>query len=170
MYRISEVIPGEGLTLHLTYLDGATVHADVSGLLEKGAGVFAPLLERAFFALVAPGPRGRTVTWPGELDLDADVFRMSDDDPDKPQDIRTLGSTAPLPADQVSLEVARVIQASGLTQKAVAERAGMQQPNVARLRDPSYHGHSVAALRRLADALGQDLEVRFVPKANRRAS
>lgn len=162
MYRISDVTPGEGLTLHLTYTDGATVHADVSGLLAGDPGVFSPLRDRSFFEGVLLDRRGRTVTWPGELDLDADVFRMEDSDPDKPERIRTLTSTPPLPADPVSGVVARAIAGSGLTQGEVARRSGMQQPNVARLADPQYHGHSVAALRRVAQALGQEVEVRFV--------
>ena len=94
MHKITEVTPGEGYTLHITYGDGATVHADVSGL-SKGD----------------PGERGRSVAWPGELDLDADVFRMHDNDPDKPHDIRTLANTPPLPADPISLEVAHARKA-----------------------------------------------------------
>ncbi|SMB86516.1 XRE family transcriptional regulator [Deinococcus hopiensis] len=170
MHKITEVTPGEGLTLHLTYADGATIHADVSGLLAGDPGVFAPLADRAFFEGVQLGRRGRIVTWPGELDLDADVFRMEDGDPDKPGEFRTLSSTPPMPADPVSLEVARVLDASGLTQSEAAARAGMQQPNVARLLDPQYHGHSLSTLRRLAEALGYDVEVKLVPRQQDRAS
>lgn len=161
MYRITEVRAGDGLTLHLTYADGATVHADVSGLLQGDAGVFAPLRDRAFFDLVQPGRRGRVVTWPGELDLDADVFRMGDDDPDKPREIRTAKSTPPLEADPVSAEVVGAIRASGLTQAEIARRMGTQQPQVARLADPNYHGHSLDSLRKLAAALGLEVEVRL---------
>ena len=164
MYRIESIQPGEGYTLHLTYTDGATVHADLSGLMDA-PGVFAPLADRAFFEQVHTDRRGRVVTWPGELDLDPDVFRMADDNPDKPAEFRTLASTPGREPDPVSAEVASAIRASGLRQAEVAERAGMQQPNLARLADPDYHGHSVTALRRLADALGLDLQVRLVPKA-----
>lgn len=65
--------------------------------------------------------------------------------------------------DPVSLAVAEAVRSSGLTQARVAELMGTAQPNVARLARPEYHGHSVATLRRLAEALGMRLEVRFVP-------
>jgi|GEM_PF-2441362 len=164
MYKISEVTPGEGLTLHLTYTDGATVHVDVSSLLDGDPGVFVPLRERAFFERVQVGPRGRTITWPGELDLDADVFRMDPDDPYNPSDFRILASTPPEPADPVSVAIAQAVKLVGLPQRAVAERAGMQQPNLARMMDPEYHGHSMSALRRVADALGMEIEFAVRPR------
>ncbi len=161
MYRIDSIQPGEGYTLHLTYTDGATVHADLSGLMAR-PGVFAPLTDRAFFEQVHTDRRGRVITWPGELDLDPDVFRMDDDDPNKPDGFRTLSRTAGREPDPVSQEVARAVRDSGLKQGEVAERAGMQQPNVARLMDPDYHGHSVSALRRVAEAMNLQLAVGFV--------
>ncbi|ULH17451.1 DUF2442 domain-containing protein (plasmid) [Deinococcus sp. KNUC1210] len=162
MYRLTDVRPGDGLTLHLTYTDGATVHADVAGLLAGDPGVFAPLAARSFFEQVALGPRGRSITWPGELDLDADVFRLDDGDPAKPDVFRTLSSTAATPPDPVSSALRQAVEASGLTQAEVARRADMKQPNLATLLDPTYHGHSLSAVRRVADALGLQVQVTLV--------
>lgn len=159
--RISDVRPGEGLTLHLTYMDGATVHADVSSLLEGDPGVFAPLRDRSVFEAVTAGPRGRSVVWPGELDLDVDVFRAEPQDGGFP----ILAQTPALPPDPVSLAFRSALQASGLTQAEVAQRAGLQQPNLARLLDPHYHGHSLPTLRRVAGALGLQLAVELRPPA-----
>lgn len=163
MYRITDVQPGEGFTLYLRYNDHATVHADLSGLLAGDPGVFAPLADRAFFERVSILPRGRGVTWPGELHLDADTLRMRDDDPNKPPALCLLDSQPGIPLNPVSLMLREAVVASGLSQTEVAERAGMLQPSLARLIDPHYHRHSVASVRQVARALGLELDIQLRP-------
>ena len=51
-----------------------------------------------------------------------------------------------------------------LTQRELADLAGTTQPVIARLEDADYDGHSLSMLRRIADALGQTIEVRLLPK------
>lgn len=53
--------------------------------------------------------------------------------------------------------------AAGLSQQALAERIGSNQQSISQLEDADYEGHSLAMLRRIADALQQDLVVQFVP-------
>ncbi len=69
--------------------------------------------------------------------------------------------------EDVNAQVARMIHdartAAGLTQKQLAELVGTQQSAIARLEDADYEGHSLSMLRRIAEALHQRLEVRFVP-------
>jgi len=166
MHKITEITPGAGLTLHLTYQDGATVHADLSGLLAGDPGVFAPLTDRAFFEQVSVLPRGRGITWPGELDLDADTLRMPDTDPNKPEALRLLESTPGTPPDPVSTLLREAVAASGLTQAEVAQRAGMLQPALARLLDVNYHGHSLTAVRQVAAALGRRLDLSLTDLPN----
>ncbi len=48
-----------------------------------------------------------------------------------------------------------------LTQAALAERVGTQPSVISRLEDSAYEGHSVAMLRRVAEALDRRLEIRF---------
>ena len=66
-------------------------------------------------------------------------------------------------------EVARMIyearSGAGLTQEQLAEMIGTRQSTIARLEDADYEGHSLRMLRRIAEALDQSLEVRFVPRA-----
>ena len=52
-------------------------------------------------------------------------------------------------------------QKSGLWQRELAKRAGMQQPVIARLE--SGRPANLGTLRRVAEALGAQLEVRLVP-------
>lgn len=49
-----------------------------------------------------------------------------------------------------------------LTQAQLAKLVGTTQSVIARLEDADYDGHSLTMLRRIADALGYKLEVRFV--------
>ena len=53
--------------------------------------------------------------------------------------------------------------AAGLTQAQLAKLIGAKPPVIARLEDADYRGHSLAMLQRIAAALNQRLELRFVP-------
>ncbi len=84
--------------------------------------------------------------------------RLTGDDPE----LREM-----IAEEAVNLHVARMIydarMAAGLTQKQLADMIGTQQSVIARLEDADYEGHSLSMLRRIAEALDQKLEVRFVP-------
>ena len=54
---------------------------------------------------------------------------------------------------------------AGLTQAQLAKLIGTKQPVIARLEDADYHGHSLTMLQRIAEALNQRLEMRFIPAA-----
>ncbi|MCC5824512.1 MAG: helix-turn-helix domain-containing protein [Phycisphaerales bacterium] len=54
---------------------------------------------------------------------------------------------------------------AGLTQKQLAELAGTDQAVISRLEDADYEGHTMSMLRRIANALGKRVEVRFVDAA-----
>ena len=58
------------------------------------------------------------------------------------------------------------IEAS-LSQAQLAKLIGTQQPVIARLEDADYQGHSLTMLQRIAEALSQRLEMRFIPSAMR---
>ena len=52
--------------------------------------------------------------------------------------------------------------AAGLTQTQLAKMIGTDQSVISRLEDADYEGHSMSMLRRIAEALGKRLEIRFV--------
>lgn len=64
-------------------------------------------------------------------------------------------------------EIARKIQelraAAGITQTQLARLIGTTASVICRLEDADYEGHSLAMLRRIAGALNQRVEIRFVP-------
>jgi ribosome-binding protein aMBF1 (putative translation factor) len=64
-------------------------------------------------------------------------------------------------------EIARKILAlrtkAGLAQTQLAKLVGTTASVICRLEDADYEGHSLAMLRRIAAALNQRVEIRFVP-------
>jgi ribosome-binding protein aMBF1 (putative translation factor) len=51
---------------------------------------------------------------------------------------------------------------AGLSQRDLAARVGTSASAICRLEDADYEGHSLSLLKRIADALGAHLEIRFV--------
>jgi transcriptional regulator with XRE-family HTH domain len=69
----------------------------------------------------------------------------------------------------VSMMVYALRTAAGLTQAGLAKRVGTTASAICRLEDAEYRGHSMAMLRRIAEALGMKVVVRFLPaEANAR--
>ena len=73
--------------------------------------------------------------------------------------------------ETVNVRVARLIYeartAVDLTQQQLADLIGSKQPVIARLEDADYAGHSLSMLDRIAAALGQRLQIQFVPTSDR---
>ena len=76
------------------------------------------------------------------------------------QEKRTQGASA---AETVNAEVAQLVKRlrkeSGLTQQDLAREIGTTQSVISRLEDPSYSGHSLSMLLRIARALNCRLKV-----------
>jgi len=74
--------------------------------------------------------------------------------------------------ETVNVQVAQLIYdartKAGLTQKQLAALIGTSQPNIARLEDAHYEGHSLTMLQRIAKALNQRLEISLRPAETRR--
>ncbi len=61
----------------------------------------------------------------------------------------------------VALQIAALRQKAGLSQKDLARKLKTSQQDISRLESPSYQGHSLAMLRRVASALGATVRVTF---------
>ncbi|GEM88166.1 type II toxin-antitoxin system HicB family antitoxin [Meiothermus granaticius] len=101
---------------------------------------------------MAPSPKLRTRE---ELKrfLEAQGERLEEDD--------RVEWVRPKSPDPVSLEIQRVMKAAGVTQAMLAQQMGTTQSAVARLVDPHYGRHSLDTLRRAAEALGYEVEVKL---------
>lgn len=63
----------------------------------------------------------------------------------------------------VALQIAALREQAGLSQKDLAKQLKTSQQQISRLESPAYEGHSLAMLRRIADALHAELRVSFEP-------
>jgi len=80
-------------------------------------------------------------------------------DPDFKEKFRKAGE-----AWDVAIQLASLRKASGLSQKELGKRVGTSQQQISRLESPSYKGHSLSMLRRVADVLGATVRVEIQGK------
>lgn len=64
----------------------------------------------------------------------------------------------------VALQITALREKAGLSQKALAKLLKTSQQQVSRLESPSYEGHSLSALRRVAEALHARVRIVFEPE------
>ncbi|MBU0677365.1 MAG: helix-turn-helix domain-containing protein [Verrucomicrobia bacterium] len=66
----------------------------------------------------------------------------------------------------LAVQMARLRESRGLTQKDLAKFIGTSQQQISRIESPAYAGHSLSMLRRVADALGAEISIAFEPAAS----
>ena len=64
----------------------------------------------------------------------------------------------------VSLQIAALREKAGLSQRDLARKLKTSQQQISRLESPSYEGHSLSMLRRVANVLGATVRVTLAPK------
>ena len=65
--------------------------------------------------------------------------------------------------EEIARKIHELRTAASLTQTQLAKLIGTIASVICRLEDADYEGHSLAMLRRIAGALDQRVEIRFVP-------
>jgi len=84
---------------------------------------------------------------------------------DKPQRIADLEQARA--NDHVARKLTALRIANRLSQRQLAQLVGTTASVICRLEDANYQGHSLAMLNRIASALNQRVEIRFVPSERR---
>ena len=64
----------------------------------------------------------------------------------------------------VAMQIAALREKAGLSQKELARKLKTSQQNISRLESPSYEGHSLGMLRRVAETLGATVHVSFTAR------
>lgn len=65
--------------------------------------------------------------------------------------------------EEIARKIRELREAAALTQNQLAKLIGTTASVICRLEDADYEGHSLAMLRRIAGALNQRVEIRFIP-------
>lgn len=65
--------------------------------------------------------------------------------------------------EEVARKIHELRKSAALTQAQLAKLIGSTASVICRLEDADYEGHSLAMLRRVAGALNQRVEIRFIP-------
>jgi hypothetical protein len=65
--------------------------------------------------------------------------------------------------EEIARKILRLRTHAGLTQAQLGKLIGTTASVICRLEDADYEGHSLAMLRRIAGAMNQRVEIRFVP-------
>ena len=63
----------------------------------------------------------------------------------------------------VALQLADLRKKSGISQRELARMVGTSQQQISRLESPSYEGHSLSMIRRVAEALGAAVRLKIEP-------
>jgi len=71
--------------------------------------------------------------------------------------------------DEIARKIYHLRTKAGLTQRELAKLVGTSASAICRLEDADYEGHSMAMLKRIAEALNKRLEIRFVSIRNHKA-
>jgi len=79
-------------------------------------------------------------------------------DPDFAERFKRAGE-----AWDVALQIAALRERAGLSQRDLARKLHTSQQQISRLESPSYEGHSLSMLRRVANILGATLRVTLAP-------
>ncbi|PWU16347.1 MAG: hypothetical protein C5B50_13795 [Verrucomicrobia bacterium] len=110
--------------------------------------------------------RQRTVSAPfsGSLKTNFDIYLEEQlQDPDFAERFERAGE-----AWDVALQLAALREKAGLSQKELARKLKTSQQQISRLESPSYEGHSLSMLRRVAKALGARVRVLVEPEEDSR--
>jgi DNA-binding XRE family transcriptional regulator len=79
----------------------------------------------------------------------------------KPEQLRILEEARA--DDEVARKIFALRTKAGLTQSQLGKLIGTTASVICRLEDADYEDHSLAILRRIATALNQRVEIRFIP-------
>ena len=66
--------------------------------------------------------------------------------------------------NELARKIYQLRDQAGLTQARLAKMIGTTESVISRLEDSDYKGHSLRMLKRIAEAVGKRVEIRFVPR------
>ncbi len=139
----------EGTILKLTFADGKVKSFDMSCLFEKYPQLEALRDRKLFLSGKLTGGYG--VIWNDELDIEAETVYLEG---------LTVGEATVPVSIRVGAEIAAARNNVGITQKALAEKTGIDQSDLSKI-ERGITNPTIGTLERIADALGMQINITF---------
>lgn len=157
MYRkIKSVKPLNNLKLSAVFQDGTEKEYNV-GALSSAFPQFKEFdTNPDLFAQVKVDVGGYGISWNDELDLSADeIWKCG----------ITVGKKNVGLANMVAESLTSARNSVGMTQSCLAEETGIYQADISKI-ERGLANPSLLTLQRLADGMGMEIRIEFVPKRN----
>ncbi|MCD8076217.1 MAG: helix-turn-helix domain-containing protein [Lachnospiraceae bacterium] len=149
-HKIKTIKAKEDLMVEATFFDGTIKEYNIVNLFSAYPQL--KILENnPLFYAVQIDVGGYGISWSDDLDLDAETIWE--------EGVR-IGKDCPDPILEVAFELTAEREKAGLTQKQLAERAGMYQAEISKI-ERGLSNPSILTLQRLAECMGLTLQIRF---------
>lgn len=155
MHRVQEVKAKDNLIIEVLFVGGEIKKYDVKNLFE----IFPQFKElennNTLFNKVSVDIGGYGISWNDELDLDAETLWIDGIlvEIQKPTNINHI----------LAYQLLQARERAKLTQKELAEKTGIYQADISKI-ERGIGNPSLLTLKRLADGLDMDLELKFKKK------
>ena len=155
MHRVQEVKAKDNLIIEVLFVGGEIKKYDVKNLFE----IFPQFKElennNTLFNKVSVDIGGYGISWNDELDLDAETLWIDGIlvEIQKPTNINHI----------LAYQLLQAREGAKLTQKELAEKTGIYQADISKI-ERGIGNPSLLTLKRLADGLDMDLELKFKKK------
>ncbi|MCD8347781.1 MAG: helix-turn-helix domain-containing protein [Lachnospiraceae bacterium] len=149
-HKIKSIKAKENLMIEATFFDGSIKEYNIANLFSAYPQL--KILENnPLFYAVQIDVGGYGISWSDDLDLDAETIW---------EEGFQIGKDCPDPILEVAFELTVEREKAGLTQKQLAERAGMYQAEISKI-ERGLSNPSILTLQRLAECMGLTLQIRF---------
>lgn len=154
-YRIKEVKPLENFVVSVIFQDGVEKEYDMKQLFDRFPQFHAFESEMGLFEKVIVDAGGYGIAWNDELDLAADEIRYNGKTTGKVHEVDIMS--------QLGANLTKAREIVGLTQKELSEKVHIYQGDISKI-ERGNANPSVQTLQRLAEGMGMQLKIEFIPK------
>jgi len=149
-HKIKTIKARENMMIEATFFDGTIKEYNIANLFSTYPQL-KKLENNALFYAVQTDIGGYGISWNDDLDLDAETIW---------EEGTQIGKDCTDPILEVAFELTVEREKAGLTQKQLAERAGMYQAEISKI-ERGLSNPSILTLQRLAECMGLTLQIRF---------
>lgn len=154
-YRIKEVIPLENFVVLVIFQDGVEKEYDMKQLFDRFPKFQVFKSEMGLFEKVIVDTGGYGIVWNDELDLAADEIWHNGKSTGNVREVDIMS--------RLGVNLTKARDAAGMTQKELSKKVHIYQGDISKI-ERGNANPSVQTLQRLAEGMGMELKIEFIPK------